>query len=241
MNGLNFGPMDLQKHSYSRKGQEVAKHLRVQIRSGELAVGNKFPPERELASILHVSRHAVRDALGLLESENYVITKRGAGGGSFVSEPSATAAVWIELMKGNVAELEEVLDFRMAIESKIAMLAAERRTEIDLVAMREAIESLPLQSPDKSEFREADGRFHGAMARAAGNKHLESAFRSARAHLFVPTDNIPYSETIEVTRRQHLQIFTAVKQQSQRAAERAVVLHIEETRRHLHSILDGDA
>ncbi len=241
MNGLDFGLMDLPKHSYSRKGQEVAEHLRVQIRSGELAVGDKFPPQRELASILQVSRYAVRDALGLLESENYVITKRGAGGGSFASEPSATAAVWIELMKGNVAELEEVLDFRLAIESRIAMLAAERRTEIDLVAMREAIESLPVESPDKSEFREADGRFHSAMARAAGNKRLESALRSARADLFIPTDNIPYIETIDVTRRQHLQILRAVEQQSQQAAARAVVLHIEETRRHLHSILDGGA
>ena len=47
------------------------------------AVGQKLPPQRELASTLEVGRHAVREALALLEAENYIVTKRGAQGGSF--------------------------------------------------------------------------------------------------------------------------------------------------------------
>lgn len=231
--------MDLKPYSYARTGQEVAEDLRDQIRSGELAVGQKLPPQRELASTLEVGRHAVREALALLEAENYIVTKRGAQGGSFVSEPSAPAAVWIELMRKNMTDLLEVLDFRIAIESRIAVLAAQRRTTLDLDAMRQAIDAIPKQPSSKSEFREADGRFHAAMARAAGNSRLESALRSARADLFIPTDNIPYVETVEVTRRQHLQIFRAVEHQNPSAAARAVTRHIEETRRHLYSMLGG--
>jgi GntR family transcriptional repressor for pyruvate dehydrogenase complex len=231
--------MDLQTHTYTRMGHELAFGLRAQIQSGELSVGSRLPTQRALASRWSVGRQAVQEALGLLESEGYMITKRGAHGGSFVCEPVAPAAVWMELARSNLSDLEDALDFRVGVEMQIAVLAAARRSDDDLLAMREAIDALRTAKASRSHFREADGRFHFALARAAGNSRLESALRRARADLFLPTDNIPYNETIEVSRRQHLAIHRAVERQNPAAAARAVSAHIEETRRHLRSLVSG--
>jgi GntR family transcriptional repressor for pyruvate dehydrogenase complex len=231
--------MELKPRTATRTGVDLAEDLRAQIQSGEISVGSRLPPQRVMAEKLSVGRQAVSEALSLLESEGYLVTRRGARGGSFVCEPVRPAAVWMQLMKSSVGDLEDALDFRLGVESQIARLAADRRTSDDLDAMRAAIEALPASRVSRAEFREADGQFHAALAKAARNSRLEAALRKTRAEMFVPTDNIPYVESVEVTRRQHLAILRAVERQDPAAAARAVSVHITETRRHLRALVDG--
>ncbi|MHB1211987.1 MAG: FadR/GntR family transcriptional regulator [Candidatus Nanopelagicales bacterium] len=219
---------------------EVAESLRQQVQSGEISVGSRLPSQRAMADRLGVGRQAVAEAMSLLESEGFIVTRRGAHGGSYVCEPVATAPVWFELIRSSMADLEEALDFRMGIETQIARLAAERRTSEDLEVMRTAIDELPRTQVNRAAFREADGRFHAALSRAARNSRLEAALRRARADLFVPTDSVPYTETVEVTRRQHAAILRAVERHDAAAAARLVRAHIEETRRHLWALVNGE-
>lgn len=232
--------MELKPRTSTRTSVDVAEDLRAQIQSGEISVGSRLPPQRVMAVKLSVGRQAVSEALSLLEAEGYIVTRRGAHGGSFVSEPVTPELVWIELMRSGIDDLEDALDFRIGVEGQIARLACERRSDEDLVAMRAAIDALPTKAVSRSEFREADGQFHAALSRASRNARLEAALRRARADLFVPTDNIPYVETVEVTRRQHQAILRAVERQDPAGAARAVQAHIEETRRHLRSLVAGE-
>ncbi|MHB1066951.1 MAG: FadR/GntR family transcriptional regulator [Candidatus Nanopelagicales bacterium] len=232
--------MDLSYRTPIRTGVEVAESLRQQVQSGEISVGSRLPSQRAMADRLGVGRQAVAEAMSLLESEGFIVTRRGAHGGSYVCEPVATAPVWFELIRSSMADLEEALDFRMGIETQIARLAAERRTSEDLEVMRTAIDELPRTQVNRAAFREADGRFHAALSRAARNSRLEAALRRARADLFVPTDSVPYTETVEVTRRQHAAILRAVERHDAAAAARLVRAHIEETRRHLWALVNGE-
>src|SRR5580698_3793898 len=59
----------------------VVEHLRRAIHIGRFVPGDKFPPERELAKQLMVSRTTVREAIRVLESEGYVEIRRGSAGG----------------------------------------------------------------------------------------------------------------------------------------------------------------
>ncbi len=233
--------MELRGRVATRTAVDVAADLRAQIQSGEIGVGSRLPPQRVMAQKLLVGRQAVSEALSLLEAEGYVITRRGAQGGSFVCQPVAPTAVWMELMRAAMNDLEDSLDFRVGVECQIARLAAKRRTDDDIKAMRTAIDSLPRDGVQRAEFREADGQFHAALSRASRNTHLEAALRRTRADLFMPTDNIPYVETVEVTRRQHEAVLRAVERQDPAAASRAVERHIEETRRHLRALVAGEA
>lgn len=231
--------MDLRPYTVTRTGVEVAEDLRAQIQSGEIAVGARLPPQRDMARKLAVGRQAVSEALSLLESEGYLVTRRGAHGGSFVCEPVRPAAMWLEQIRATFPDMLDVLDFRLGVECEIARLAAERRTDDDLAEMQAAIDALPVAPVNRSDFREADGRFHAGLSRAARNSRLEAALRRARADLFIPTDNIPFTETVEVSRRQHQAVLRAVERRDAAGAARAIRAHIEETRRHLCSLVDG--
>lgn len=56
-----------------------ARILRSAILSGELAVGAKLPPERQLATSLGVNRLTLRNALAQLASSGLVSVKQGSG------------------------------------------------------------------------------------------------------------------------------------------------------------------
>ena len=234
--------MKLTRLTPTRTSDDVATQLRLRIRSGEIAVGSRLPSQRDLATHLSVGRQAVQEALALLELEGYVETRRGAQGGSFVCEPVAEAAFWRERIRSSLDDLDDALDFRLGVERQIVMLAVDRRTDADLVAMQAAIDALPGLDIDpqrrRALFREADSLFHSRLAEAAGSARLQRAVRESRAEMFVPTDRIPYVETVEVTRAQHVAIFLAIGDRDGDEAARAMSAHITESRRHLHSLVE---
>jgi regulatory GntR family protein len=57
----------------------LASALRDAIASGDLPVGAKLPPERELAASLSIGRTTVVSAYNLLQAESLIVTKQGAG------------------------------------------------------------------------------------------------------------------------------------------------------------------
>ena len=61
--------------------------IRHGITSGTLHVGDLLPSEAELSGAFGVSRNTVRQAVGALEDEGYVVRKRGKG--TFVADPAA--------------------------------------------------------------------------------------------------------------------------------------------------------
>ena len=71
----------------------VPAHARIErwltdlIGRGDLVVGDRLPPEGQLAAILGVSRMTLRQALGRLETVGTVQRKPGRMGGTFVDEP----------------------------------------------------------------------------------------------------------------------------------------------------------
>ena len=237
--------MDMRQLQTVRTGQEVAAYLRERIACGEWGVGYRLPAQRQLAIEFGVGRQAVREGIAHLEAEGYLVTRRGARGGSFVVEPSTSVSVWRELLRENLPDMEELIDFRSAIEQHICSLAALRRSDSDLQAMRTAIAALPdaaLISDGFSygAFREADGQFHAAVSAAASNERLTEASRRARAELFLPTDNLPYEQRVEVTRQQHTAIYQAIVAGDAVAAASAARAHMDETLRNLHAII-GEA
>ena len=69
--------------------ESIAEQLGAAIADRRLAVGERFPPERQLAESLGVSRMTVRQALGELERVGVVRRVVGRSGGTFVRETPA--------------------------------------------------------------------------------------------------------------------------------------------------------
>jgi GntR family transcriptional repressor for pyruvate dehydrogenase complex len=231
--------MDINQLIASKTHEEVAEALRQRIRVGEVALGSRLPNQRQLAATFGVSRHSIRAALLTLEDEGLVETRRGATGGSFVTTPQLNARGIRRWVRTHLVDLDDICDYRIAVEQKAAELAAVRRTPDDLASMWQAIEALPSGQVPTDVFREADGRFHAAIARAARNPRLEQAIRKARSDLFIPADSIELTHEVEKTREQHTLIFEAIRDRDPVAAVEQVVAHIEDTRSMMHNLLSG--
>ncbi len=64
---------------------QIAENLIDQIESGELAPGDRLPPERELSTLFGVNRVTVRRALRLLAAQGLLERRQGAG--TYITEP----------------------------------------------------------------------------------------------------------------------------------------------------------
>ena len=119
-------------------GERIAERIVTAIALGEFVPDQRLPTERELASMLEVSRTTVREALQRLQASGYVTTRRGRGGGTFVrADRGPDFDDMIARTLGPVwADLTELLDFRRLVEQLIARTAAQRRDERDIGRIR---------------------------------------------------------------------------------------------------------
>ena len=158
--------------------KQISERLREAIVSGRLKVGEKLPTEEGLAQSYGVSRPTIREALKRLAAQSLVHTRRGPVGGNFVSSPdpeqlaeSLTGATTLLVSLG-AFQFEEIVAMRLEMEGTCCRLAAEQRTDQDLVAMRAALAHQRRPDLTDEEFCAADVQFHRALANATQNGPL---------------------------------------------------------------------
>lgn len=158
--------------------QQVADQLLDLVLSGQLAPGDRFPPEAELASSFGVSRSTVREALRVLASRDLIETTRGTTGGTFVRTIEVRQVreyleTTIGLMSGgDQFSVSEMLEVRDALEVPAARLASVRRDDSHVVELDEAIEREKRTRGRGLKFRE-HRNFHGVIVQASGNAVFE--------------------------------------------------------------------
>src|ERR671937_1845095 len=103
--------------------EETVERLGTAIRLGLLRPGTRLPPERDLADELGISRSTLRQALTTLVQSDLLVAYRGRGGGTFVVE---SPPLTLDSEPPDEEWIRSVLDFRVAIETGAAPLAAER-------------------------------------------------------------------------------------------------------------------
>ena len=154
--------------------ERVADRLVTAVALGQFALGERLPPERELAGLLEVSRTTVREAVATLVDAGYVSVRRGRTGGIFVEsvwELGAESMIRRTLVP-NWERLEQLLDFRAIIEAEVARVAAVRRSAHDIEAIRAALHAYVESGERRQTSSAADLRLHQAIASATGNPHL---------------------------------------------------------------------
>jgi GntR family transcriptional regulator, transcriptional repressor for pyruvate dehydrogenase complex len=157
--------------------QILADDLRDQITSGALLPGQRLPTEPELCARSGVSRSTVREALRLLASQHLIVTIRGVSGGSFVAHPSAeqlgdTLRRGVSLMLASATvDAMELIEVREMLEVPAAGLAAQRRTDDDLDALRAAL--FDPKHDSVARMLDAHREFHTAVGAATRNPLYE--------------------------------------------------------------------
>ncbi|RMF47458.1 MAG: FadR family transcriptional regulator, partial [Deltaproteobacteria bacterium] len=126
--------------------EEIVEQIRNLISEGQLKPGDRVPSERELASVLGVSRPSVREAIMVLEAMGLVESRQG--GGTYVRSltESSLADPLTSMVEKNPKMLYDLAEVRMGIETWSAYLAAQRATEEDIARIEELFREMERQS-----------------------------------------------------------------------------------------------
>ena len=154
--------------------ETVIAQLRAQIESGEWRCNERIPTEEQLTTILQVGRNTVREEVRALVHIGMLEVRQGDG--TYVRSNRDPSAV---LRQVDGAALRDQLEVRRALEVEAARLAALRRTEGDLAAMRRALDARGTWTDDASlaAFVERDARFHLCVVEASHNSALIELYR----------------------------------------------------------------
>jgi DNA-binding FadR family transcriptional regulator len=217
----------------------VLDRLRRSIALGLVLPGEKLPPERTLADGLGVSRLTVREALRVLQGEGLIVTKRGGSGGAVVTSREVTAEEIRAEVRRTRPQIDEVFDYRLAVETATASLAAQRRSRADLDRLAGCQKAL-LASADAGAFRQADSAFHLTVADASANAMLRRSIEDARAAAFSSLDTRPFRPLRESSAAGHGAVVDAIESQDPAAAAEAMTEHLRQARREVLAVLMED-
>ncbi|QHZ00135.1 HTH-type transcriptional regulator LutR [Streptomyces sp. S4.7] len=204
--------------------EQVLDRLRHHVAEGALRAGDRLPPERELAGRLGVSRASVKQAIVVLEVQGLVEVRHG--GGTYLVRDSLDAEP-VERLVERKRRLPDVLEAREALETKLAELAAERRTADDLTAMRDALGHMADEIEAGGPGVEGDRLFHAAVT-AAAHSGLLAEFMRSIAEQITESRNESLRQPGRPHRSltQHRAILEAIEAQRGKAAATAMRRHV---------------
>jgi DNA-binding FadR family transcriptional regulator len=199
--------------------------LKRQIHSGLLLPQEKLPAERQLSDDFGISRVTLREALRVLETDRYIVVRRGAYGGAFVTDADRLTEISRRRITREPASAMRVLEFLCANEVAACAHATERRGLPELKRMRHAI-SLMRQAETLPLLKQAESYFHLALGDASHNPMFARAIEDGLADLFLPYDGEVFVAMQGRLIDHHGALLAALEVSDAAAAGRAIaVLH----------------
>lgn len=218
--------------------QIIIEQIRDQIASGSLKPGDLLPAERQLAEMMGVNRHSLREALKILEFLGVVQSRTGVG--------TIVNHLGQDVLRDRVAQavnfsprffLYELMELRQAIEPHAAALAAKRATPEELAEMERAMENLRAEFESGEYDTDADERLHMILAQAT---HNHTFVRLTEPMMTMLADYRQNSLEIDgrpkETLDEHERIFRAVYKRRPEEAREAMADHLHNVEKMLGKV-----
>jgi DNA-binding FadR family transcriptional regulator len=213
------------------KPEHVAQQLLERIIAAKLKPGSTFATEAELLAQFNVSRPTLRESLKLLESQGVLERRPGPGGGIIVSQPSLDllahgVSVFLRLHE---VPFVTVLKAREVIEPALAYEAAVNGSEADFAELEASIVRMKAldAKTNQEAFIEENRTFHGVIAKASGNKVLETFWHTISILAHGEHHGIRYSVGNQThVIKAHQRILDACRKRDGNAASAAMETHV---------------
>ena len=207
----------------------VASSISREIAQGRLKAGDQLPTEQALAQTFGVSRNVVREAIARLRSEGRVWSQQGRG--AFVADAPNSAVLTIDHDSLRQSDaFKNLFEIRGILEVQAAALAAERRTDLDLEAMRTALATMAGAPYGSVTWLKNDLEFHRTVAVATQNTYMPPflMFASERVRdSILASGNQQGSDYLaSITLGEHQSILDAIHAADPKAAQQAMKRHL---------------
>ena len=207
--------------------QVIIEQIQNMIMSGELKIGDKLPPERELTETLNVGRPALREALKALEVIGVI--ERIHGQGNFISNNIVDSffkplSLSFRLSNGKP---EEILQVRFLLESFTVNEAAKNATAEDIETL-ELIHKRMVLSDSLEDKAKYDKEFHFEIARISNNTLIVNLFQSVSYLMdsFIQ-ETVRIEDVINRIYREHELIIEGIKNKDGSKAIEALKSHLD--------------
>jgi GntR family transcriptional regulator, transcriptional repressor for pyruvate dehydrogenase complex len=150
----------------------ILQKITALIESGQLAPGDKLPPERTLAETFNVSRNSVREAIRVLSEKGILESRQGAGTYVTARDKDVLSAGFEEVFTAQRTRLKQIFEVRRILEPCVAELAAERASQRDIEELKILVCDQQRCILSNGDDADLDARFHLVLGRASGNTIL---------------------------------------------------------------------
>ena len=222
------------KHSSWKQGAigsqvtlKVVARLWALIESGELRLGDKLDPERDLARKMKVSRPSLRSGIAFLATIGILKIKQGEG--TYVISKPPMIQLDPALVVGNLSGSPPAFhEARLVIESSIVGIAARRLRSAHAAELAERLTDMYASLDQPQEYYIHELFFHRAIARAAGNAVLLVLFEATvSSHYECLSRRIDRTPDLRHSAEAHRDIYLAIRSHDPSRASRLMERYLK--------------
>jgi GntR family transcriptional repressor for pyruvate dehydrogenase complex len=207
----------------------IISKIKELINYKNLEPGDKLPSERMLADKFEVSRSNVRYAIQKLEF--FGLLKSIPQSGTFVANIGVIAMNGMieDILNLDQPDFKSLVETRILFELKTVKLAAIRRTDGDLMYIKEKLDAYSEKILNNEDAVQEDLLFHLAIAKASGNSTMNTFMLTITPEIItnfkkyhVCDKNLAFSAIQE-----HTEIYEAIKKQDPKLAKEKMKVHFK--------------
>jgi GntR family transcriptional repressor for pyruvate dehydrogenase complex len=206
--------------------ETIVKEVARLAIEGKIALGQKLPPEGELAETWGVARSSVREAFRVFQMLGVTDAKPGRGTILVNTAPLFALIDWSHFTRPEF--IKDIVAARLVLEPQLAAMAARHADAAAIQKIQDTIDAGYRAIGKEAESIQASLDFHTAVAAAAGNETLLLTTRLLRSL---------YMESARTTRRNpenyhtlladHERILQAIRDRDPERAARESEAHMQ--------------
>ena len=206
---------EFQKISSPSLHELFVDQLEHMILSGKLQIGEKLPPERQLAELMQVSRSVVNSGINELEKKGFLVIKPRSG--TYVADyrRKGTMDTLMAIMKYNGGrmrneEIRSIFEIRIALDSLAAKLCIDRISDEEVQLLLEKVEDIRAAETKNDAIRAAF-EFQHEFALVSGNTLIPLVFQSFLAPINTMWERFVELYGVEILYERNYKMWTYIR------------------------------
>lgn len=176
-------PLQLSPVSKKAISEAVAEQLRLVILRGDVEVGDRLPPERELAPRFGTNRNTLREAIRSLEVQGLVTVRQGDGVRVADFRRSGELSILPDLIQVSSPEdrreiLHDILLMRRKMAVEVARMAGASADDAAIRRLRELISKQKAAEGDLLRTLTTDLELFETMVETSGSAGAQLMFHA---------------------------------------------------------------